>query len=436
MEIKMHQIRFFTFIVSFLLLTGCPGNDRQQKTPNGENDQIIGPDEGKKNDLTKPDDLKKSIAILKAPQGQKISTPTLPGCQVYKFKIEEVGALKNICKIKYIPESKPCIELLSKNKQWLVPINEKYVQLWNQHFDTLIKNTSITFYQGKKPNKNTVLISPINLGSKNIHYKLQGIPFKYEPHKAYANFANQYWGGGVLGGANVQEEIKMRQSNALPWIAQKTSASSNKVSWCPNIAINDLDNNPVVMSLSLFLNFDNKKGYGRKMHVMKKTQQKELLTPFKTKPIEIYSFAMAAPYMKKSNEYQKKLLEDMFYTAHQAFLYTMLAMDHDNRDIEIHTGNWGAGAFNHSIKMSWALQWLAINSAFDAFSKESSPKTIKYFHDAYGSTEADIIKAASQEFNNLVGQGKKSISSIIEKLLTKAKTDKSWQIGASSTGET
>jgi hypothetical protein len=355
-------------------------------------------------------------------------------CSYKQIKINNLGYLKNICKIKYDNKSDKCVNYMTEkyNFKDLPLINQSYVKLWQKNFSTLLQGTSLGFYSGDNllwQNINNILVS-----FSDIKYELKAQPFIYEADKAYANFANRIWGGGVLRGANVQEEIKMRQSNALPWIAQKTNDRSDHVSWCPEIDINKLDDSPVVMSIALFLNFDNQKGYGRKIFALPKKEQLALLSPMKNS-LQIYSIAMAAPYLDKNSFYSEEIIKNMMLTAVKAFYYTMLAMNHDNKNIEINTGNWGAGAFNHSVKMSWAVQLFSVLVANNLFKEKThSKKETNYVYNSFGQNEAKLIAKAFSEIEPIL-KTNPNLDQVIKYLVDLSNQNKSWQVGASSVGE-
>lgn len=375
--------------------------------------------------------LKKSSTIIN--QKTKVNEKL---CSYKQVNIANRGYLKNICKIEYHNKSKSCVNyLLTSRKLSSLPvINQSYVSLWHKSFDSLIWGTSVALYAGYNLSWQDLEKVKLNLDSKQINYHLKAQPFIYEEGRAYANFANRIWGGGVLRGANVQEEIKMRQSNILPWIAEKDALARDYVSWCPSININTLDVSPVVMSLALFLDFDNKKGYGRRLYNLPKQEQKSLLRP-KKNSIQIYSFAMAAPYLKKNSLYREDIIKKMVLTATQAFYLTMLAMDNDNRNIEINTGNWGAGAFNHSFKMSWAVQLLSVSLASKLFKEKiHSKQEIKYIYNAFGKKEAGVLSAAFLEINTIL-RNNLDLDQAIQFLVNLANSDQSWQVMQSSVGE-
>ena len=361
-------------------------------------------------------------------------------CKYVDQSPEYLGNLVKICSIRYTKASLACINHLTDHysKNNMPPVIERYIELWNENFDKLIRKSSVTFYQGEQPDKAQLLSKKINMSVTNkitrekfslgnINYLLTPAGFSYDKGQAYPNFANQYWGGGVLHGANVQEEIKMRQSNALIWIAQANNASQNYAEWCPAININNLNINPVVMKLSIFINFDNAEGYGSKLHGYDKEKQKALMTP-KDNAEHIYSYAMAATSFSRGDFYKRSDLDEMFYVATTAFYYTMLAMDHDGKALEIHTGNWGAGAFNNSLKMGWAIQLFAIKAAYELFkTKTQKEPGVKYFYDA---NSAPSTKKLIEAYGQIRAHLKDDISAdeYLETLLNLASTDDSWQV--------
>jgi chemotaxis protein histidine kinase CheA len=351
--------------------------------------------------------------------------------QLYEIVPVNINKKLNICQIKYIDKSIELIGHLSSRPMPL--INKRYVKLWNEKFNDMIKGRTLTFYQVKN---NVAVSNNAAYEFKDlINYKLTPDALIYKEDEAFPNFANKFWGGGVLNldtdHGNVQEEIQMRQSNALIWIAEKNYAKSHFTPWCNAININDLEKNPVVMKLDILFDFDNARGYGPKMsQLLNKdpSQVNTLLTP-KAKPVQIYSYAMAAPKLKKGSQYTKEILENMYNTAVKAFYSIMLAMIHDEREeIIIHAGNWGAGAFGHSIKMSWAIQLLAYNHAK---AMVNNNYRISYQYDAYGEKNEETLKKAQQEMKNLLHREEKYKPSdpdrYLNKLLVKSKSDSSWQ---------
>jgi hypothetical protein len=354
---------------------------------------------------------------------------------------QSFGNLVSICSIAYTKDSQDCIGHLSehyKNGVNPTPVIERYIQIWNQNFDTLINKSTITLYQGQRPDKAELLSKNINMtiskeiNNKNfslgdIKYSLSGASFTYSKGQAYPNFANKHWGGGVLGHGNVQEEIKMRQSNALVWIAQAANAYKNHTEWCPSININNLDVDPVVMKLSIISDFDNDQGYGKKLYKHDTEKQKSFMTP-KDHAEVIYSYAMAAPEMSKGSSYNLKDLDNMLYVATTAFYYTMLALDHDGKAFEIHTGNWGAGAFNNSLKMGWAIQLFAIKAAYELFLAKTHKKIeIKYDYDANSPGSVKKLEDAYAQIKGFLVDNL-SAQDYLKALLNLANTDDTWQV--------
>lgn len=367
-------------------------------------------------------------------------------CEVNTKIEKDVGHLKNICTMVYVEKSKSCIDYLTnKGEPQNLPVpNQAYVSLWSTQFEKTIKGSTVRFYQGEDLPYDDVMKIKARLTSSNfgdgkefdfpsphkVMYRLRPEIFQYQPHRAYANFANQIWGGGVLRGANAQEEIQMRQSNALPWIAEKTYAKSNTVSWCPSININSLDTDPVVIGLNIFIDFDNK-GYGHKLWGLTPLEQQALFSP-REEGVPIYSFAMAAEAYRGNEQYEFASLKKMYYVAVKAFYYTMLAQYHDEKPIWIHTGNWGAGEFNNSVKMMWAIQLLAFNTAHHIFNEKTGyhKKTslgIFFEFDAYNDKTVDVLVEAFQEAKPFFDVDIPEL--VIELLWGKSMTDKSWQIG-------
>lgn len=354
-------------------------------------------------------------------------------CEYLNLEPQTFISSSAICKIRYSGDSKRCIDYLDhfyKDKSKIPVLINYYIQLWKDQFDKLINGSSITLFQGPEPDNKSLLENKIDMSkaaSKGIKYTPRDSSFGYKTGIAYANFANERWGGDVLGGANVQEEIQMRQSNALVWIAQEKSARSNHVEWCPSININNLAKNPVVMAISLFLDFDNSKGYGSMLDSLSVEEQKSLLTA-KEKREDIYSFAMAAPYFSQGSSYTQKDLEDMYLVATKAFYYTMLLMENDKKAIEIHTGNWGAGVFNHSVKMSWAIQYLAIRNAYELFkiNNKNAPK-IEYIYNTFNQHSLNKILEATTESMQIFNKNL-SPAEYIGDLIKLANNDSSWQV--------
>jgi len=364
-------------------------------------------------------------------------TPSGLTCEYVKQTPESFKNLETICSICYTKDSRPCIDHLTDH----YPQGDqnaaitRYIQLWNDHFDKLIKDTCITFYQGDAPDRAKLLDTKINMtvtGTEdtkfslgNIKYSLSAASFSYDKGQAYPNFANKKWGGGVLKKGNVQEEIKMRQSNALPWIAQAENAVKDHTEWCPDININNLDKNPVVMKLSIISDFD-ARGYGYEFWKKTKEVQMSFMTP-RPNPEEIYSYAMAAPYLPKGSIYTQDNLENLFYAATTAFYYTMLAMDHDGKALEIHAGNWGAGAFHNSLKMTWAIQLLAIKTAYELFqAKTQNSPEVLYVYDANKDDDLNIIKEAYSKIKGYLIAIKPSDYLFVLKGF--AESEDSWQV--------
>jgi len=74
---------------------------------------------------------------------------------------------------------------------------------------------------------------------------------------------------------------------------------------------------------------------------------------------------MAAPHIGnnlKGKPYQKNNMEQLFYTAFNAF-WSSNYNSAPGSSCQIHTGNWGAGAFGNSAKVSHLLQIAAAHAA-------------------------------------------------------------------------
>jgi hypothetical protein len=76
-------------------------------------------------------------------------------------------------------------------------------------------------------------------------------------------------------------------------------------------------------------------------------------------------FFIAAPHIGAGlagKPYQKNHLEQLFYTAYTAF-YAIKNQSLPSKSCLIHTGNWGAGAFGNSVKVSHLMQIAAARAA-------------------------------------------------------------------------
>lgn len=225
----------------------------------------------------------------------------------------------------------------------------------------------------------------INLWNNVRSLKLSNLPiielrdgvYKYEPNGMYVCFANKRIGGSIVGSHGfVQEEIAVFESNQFPlqvyWKIRKDPQRGA-------IELGKLDEIPAILKVNHLFNVKppgdeyrtrspgNYFGCINWNHYRADLEAHVEANPDKfvevTSPREIFWLNMAAikiSNMKKSSSpNSKEVLRQMLLVAYRAFREAIDVLSAHGLPPVIHTGNWGAGAFGHHVKVAFAIQRLA-----------------------------------------------------------------------------
>ncbi len=274
----------------------------------------------------------------------------------------------------------------------------------------------------------------------NINYQLRGRPYPEENDDANVDFAARSIGGGALGTGNVQEELMMKKGTFLPWMAAVVGSQHNGTSFARRVSLKNLDKWPVVIKFPLIFDIANERAvYGGSLGSVANFNPSDYLR-VRANPPDIYQICMAAKAYQAGQTYSRQDIEDMTVLATRGFYNAMLAQHTDGKPIKIHTGNWGAGAFNNSHRTMWAIQRLAIEAAYQLFAHtlshtqqqqqqqatEVQPPRVEYFYDAYN---AGGVREAN-EANNVVSQWVKidTLANNIDHIFVTTQTDAAWRI--------
>jgi hypothetical protein len=285
-----------------------------------------------------------------------------------------------------------------------------------------------------------------------IHYHLRAQPYAYRDGEAYVDFANRQIGGGVMTRGFVQEEILMLETNFLPWVAALKARGAKGVSFCPDVPLDSLDTQPVVIKLRRFLEVAHvHEIYGRKLVGAGPFDPARHLVPLAT-PVDIYMPAMAAPNYKRGSggggtghgpkpggfghrietrgprpggrshnpgstirkrghkpggpsrkpggpgrHYTLAAIQDLMVLATRAFYDTLMSQDQDGKPLVIHTGNWGCGAYGNSKRTIWVVQRVALEAAYRLFSQATGKALDVTFH--YDAFDRDSVRQANEASN-------------------------------------
>lgn len=322
----------------------------------------------------------------------------------------------------------------------------RYKEIWHESYEKNIAGTFLEIFGNLNLDDNKILLQKINPDFfAGVNYQSTPRAYNFKHNEAFIDFANQRLGGGVFGWGFVQEEIELTESTILPWIAElRADESFNSVSWCEGVNLKLLDKEPVVLKFRIFADVDLSKNivpdlkaniahgnfstiYGSKFFDVREDRVASYLNQRKD-PIDIYSPAMAAKAFSAGSKYTKEDLETMTLLAARTFYLTMLAQNSRNHPIIIHTGNWGTGAFNNSLKTSWAMQALAMNVAASLFRESYGDANINYQYDAFNDAAEFSVKQARQELFPRLNLTDLTLAQAIEQIFNLSESDSSWQV--------
>lgn len=310
---------------------------------------------------------------------------------------------------------------------------QKYLELWNNYYPTDIDGSEIQIFKGKEISDVDLLGTKLQK-NENLKINITDKAYEYKNNEAFVDFANERIGGGALGNGFVQEEIEMIESTFLPWLTQipKSNSAKTSLSWCPQVDLRKLNIKPALMRFRIIFKVQDGV-YGDKLKDIKPEKVPDILKK-RDENADIYSIALAAVNFgfKNPKPYDSKNLRQMTLAATRAFLDTMLAMHADNVPIIIHTGNWGAGAFNGNIHTVYAMQAIAVAAAYEQFKNivKSSPE-VKFFYDAFGQNSMNKANTAKiwldKEPSGMSVEGQ--INRLLQEIEAKPNGPSGWQTG-------
>jgi len=268
-----------------------------------------------------------------------------------------------------------------------------------------------------------------DLALGRISYHLTAGPYVYSPDQAYVDFAARRIGGGVLGGGFVQEEIAILESTFLPWVAELQERRSQGTSFAPDIALDRLDQRPVVLGLRRFLEVAHPdEVYGRLLDTVHPFDPARYLQALPA-PMDIYLTAMAARnFGGARHPYTQEDITAMTLTAARAFYDTLAAQDRDGKPLALHTGNWGAGAFRNSRRTVWAIQRAAIEAAYLRFARTAGrTPPLDFYYDAFDPQGVVDANEAHNGFAVRVGAGA-TLEECARAIFRLTQSDPAWQV--------
>jgi hypothetical protein len=238
-----------------------------------------------------------------------------------------------------------------------------------------------------------------------ISYHLKARPSPYRSFEAFVDFANPEMGGGVMESGFAQEEILLLETSFLPWVAALQARPARGVNIFREVSLKELDRKPVVVRLRRFLEVANAdQVYGRKLEGAKPFDPARCLVPLPS-PMDIYVTAMAAPDLRRNRgsvpqPYPQPTIAAMVVLATRAFYDTLLAQAKDGKPLVIHTGNWGCGAFGNSRRTVWAIQRVAMETAYLLFCRQTGTQPpMDFYYDAYDQPSVAEANEASNRFS-------------------------------------
>ena len=215
------------------------------------------------------------------------------------------------------------------------------------------------------------------LNIKNLpQIELRNDVYGYDENGMYVCFANRRIGGGIAGSHGfVQEEIAVFESNQFPlqiyWRKYRDPQRAQ-------IELGKLDEIPAILKVKHLFNvrkpskyyITNSGPYRGKINWNRYRTDLEnevAITPDKfievIPPREIFWLNMAAVKingMSKANPLNpREVLIKMLRVAYRAFKDAIGVLLAYGLPCVIHTGNWGAGAFGHDVRVAFTIQRMA-----------------------------------------------------------------------------
>lgn len=274
---------------------------------------------------------------------------------------------------------------------------------------------TITWYKAILDSANFQNLLTKTYGSSSVSFRTIQGNYDYTPDGAYwIDFANAYhFGGGFRSRGNVQEE---RMFDEFPQLANLAYVLRKTSTILP--ITNKKDAEPFLV-VSALRKFDvSKVPYGNALDSTSpktvKASVVRLNGPYKSANI----IGMAAKdYSKKHNA--RYSMDDLTYHLQAAFLGDAAALQYSGeKEIIIHTGRWGSGAFKNSLQMLTALQILAAEMAFSG----TTPHASIIFH----SIDTSLITSLQQEIANYLHAGKTPLA-ILKILKDKQDRNVAWR---------
>jgi hypothetical protein len=261
-----------------------------------------------------------------------------------------------------------------------------------------------------------------------VRYHLTATPYSYYSDHAYVDFANRLIMGGALSGGFVQEEIMMLTSNFLPHGADVRGNNRRGMRIAPHVSLMELDRLLAVIKARQFLTLDlQHEIYGGKLETVQPFNPYRYLK-VSPKPADIYMVAMAAKYYPRGAKYTAQEIKQLITLATRGFLNAMLAQHSDRKPIKIHTGQWGAGAFNNSRSMTWAVQRVAFEAAHKMFvAKTKSKQPVDLYFNAFSKSGVTAIRGAHNSLAQNLKPGMR-VGAVADWLYQRSQQDPNWQV--------
>ena len=219
---------------------------------------------------------------------------------------------------------------------------------------------------------NTILSTPINLNNINFTVTTESTKYNYQPKGSFwVDFADaEKFGGGFRGNGNLEEE---RIFFEFPQLAQLAYARRNSpplpVKPISGIFPTTSDAQPFII-FNLFRNFDvSQVPYGNQLKKVEPASQisnlvKELPSPYAE--VNVIGIASLNCCQKnppiKSRQYRQS---NLLYLLKESLLgnlgaiMSLIQFSPTNTTAEIHSGQWGTGAFGNSLYTVTAIQILS-----------------------------------------------------------------------------
>ena len=202
----------------------------------------------------------------------------------------------------------------------------------------------------KIANQSLFINSKTNIASKEGPFSYDKSTEKNEHWTA--NFADKDLFGYAHTNLLAQDELQVLEHPGMYHLINALSSDSKS-----------LNNDDIALVKGVKRKGELKNIYGNQFQAASEKVIDENLTKIEN-PHESNIFAIVAPKAKASDQnkpYTKSDLEKLFYRALNAF--EAIKKQAKGKEVTIHTGNWGAGAFGGSVKVAALCQMVAAKKA-------------------------------------------------------------------------